>query len=75
MLGTWLDEHGNIVDPTRVDWQAGGAFVTPPLFARTMKLVRLPHGIIGLSTVWTVRPDERVLIHPVCRWRVLRHTY
>ena len=30
LLGTRLDERGNIVDPTRVDWQAGGAFVTPP---------------------------------------------
>jgi gentisate 1,2-dioxygenase len=30
LLGTRLDERGAIVDPTRVDWQAGGAFVTPP---------------------------------------------
>ena len=30
MLGTRLDERGDIVDPTRVDWQAGGAFITPP---------------------------------------------
>jgi gentisate 1,2-dioxygenase len=30
MLGTRLDERGDIVDPTRVDWQSGGAFVTPP---------------------------------------------
>jgi gentisate 1,2-dioxygenase len=30
LLGTHLDERGNIVDPTRVDWEAGGAFVTPP---------------------------------------------
>jgi hypothetical protein len=25
-----LDERGNIVNPTWVDWEAGGAFVTPP---------------------------------------------
>jgi gentisate 1,2-dioxygenase len=30
LLGTRLDERGDIVDPTRVDWEAGGAFVTPP---------------------------------------------
>jgi gentisate 1,2-dioxygenase len=30
LLGTRLDERGDIVDPTRVDWQAGGAFITPP---------------------------------------------
>jgi len=30
LLGTRLDEHGDIVNPTRVDWQAGGAFTTPP---------------------------------------------
>jgi gentisate 1,2-dioxygenase len=29
LLGTRV-EHGQIVDPIRVDWQAGGAFVTPP---------------------------------------------
>jgi gentisate 1,2-dioxygenase len=29
LLGTRV-EQGKIVDPTRVDWQAGGAFVTPP---------------------------------------------
>jgi gentisate 1,2-dioxygenase len=29
LLGTRL-ERGEIVDPTRVDWEAGGAFVTPP---------------------------------------------
>jgi gentisate 1,2-dioxygenase len=23
-------ERGDIVNPTRVDWEAGGAFVTPP---------------------------------------------
>ncbi len=30
LLGTRLDERGNIADPIRVDWQAGGAFTTPP---------------------------------------------
>jgi gentisate 1,2-dioxygenase len=30
LLGTRLDDRGDIVNPTRVDWQAGGAFVTPP---------------------------------------------
>jgi gentisate 1,2-dioxygenase len=30
LLGTRLDDRGNIVDPIRVDWQAGGAFTTPP---------------------------------------------
>ncbi|WP_445165970.1 cupin [Mycolicibacterium sp. Dal123E01] len=30
LLGTRLDDHGEIVDPIRVDWQEGGAFVTPP---------------------------------------------
>jgi len=30
LLGTHLDERGEIVDPIRVDWQAGGAFTTPP---------------------------------------------
>lgn len=30
LLGTRLDEHGDIVNPTRVDWQAGCAFTTPP---------------------------------------------
>ncbi len=30
LLGTRLDERGEIVDPTRVDWQSGGAFTTPP---------------------------------------------
>jgi gentisate 1,2-dioxygenase len=29
LLGSRI-EHGQIVDPIRVDWQAGGAFVTPP---------------------------------------------
>lgn len=30
LVGTELDEHGNIADATRVDWTAGLAFVTPP---------------------------------------------
>jgi gentisate 1,2-dioxygenase len=30
LLGTNLDERGEIADPIRVDWQAGGAFTTPP---------------------------------------------
>ncbi|MFM0736438.1 cupin domain-containing protein [Paraburkholderia xenovorans] len=30
LVGTELDEHGNIANPTRVDWEAGMAFVTPP---------------------------------------------
>jgi gentisate 1,2-dioxygenase len=30
LLGTRLDERGEIVNPKRVDWQPGGAFTTPP---------------------------------------------
>ncbi|ODR19915.1 cupin [Mycobacterium gordonae] len=30
LLGTRLDAGGRIADPIRVDWQAGGAFTTPP---------------------------------------------
>jgi gentisate 1,2-dioxygenase len=30
LLGTRLDERGDIADPIRVDWEPGGAFVTPP---------------------------------------------
>ncbi|WP_310784600.1 cupin domain-containing protein [Mycobacterium sp. Z3061] len=30
LLGTELDYRGQIADPIRVDWQAGGAFTTPP---------------------------------------------
>lgn len=30
LLGDRLDARGEIVDPVRVDWVAGGAFVTPP---------------------------------------------
>lgn len=30
LLGTRLDERGDIADPIRVDWRAGCAFTTPP---------------------------------------------
>ncbi|PXW17661.1 cupin domain-containing protein [Paraburkholderia caballeronis] len=30
LVGTELDEHGNIRNPQRVDWTPGMAFVTPP---------------------------------------------
>lgn len=30
LLGTQLDADGDIVDPVRVDWESGCAFVTPP---------------------------------------------
>jgi len=30
LVGRTIDERGHIVDPTRVDWEEGGAFVTPP---------------------------------------------
>jgi gentisate 1,2-dioxygenase len=30
LLGSRLDDRGDIADPIRVDWQAGGAFTTPP---------------------------------------------
>jgi gentisate 1,2-dioxygenase len=30
LLGTRLDERGEIVDPIRVDWTSGAAFTTPP---------------------------------------------
>jgi gentisate 1,2-dioxygenase len=30
LLGTRLNDRGEIADPIRVDWQAGGAFTTPP---------------------------------------------
>src|ERR1700749_1047409 len=30
LVGSRLDARGDIVDPIRVDWEAGGAFVTPP---------------------------------------------
>ncbi len=30
LIGEQLDPSGSIVDPVRVDWEPGGAFVTPP---------------------------------------------
>lgn len=30
ILGRDIDADGNIVKPTRIDWEPGGAFVTPP---------------------------------------------
>ncbi len=30
LVGSRLDGDGAIVDPVRVEWEAGGAFVTPP---------------------------------------------
>ena len=30
LLGARLNERGEIADPVRVDWEPGGAFVTPP---------------------------------------------
>lgn len=30
LVGRSLDDAGDIVRPTRVDWEAGGAFITPP---------------------------------------------
>lgn len=30
LVGARLDDNGDIIDPVRVDWEAGGAFVTPP---------------------------------------------
>ena len=30
LVGTTIDADGEIVDPTRIDWEPGGAFVTPP---------------------------------------------
>ncbi|MHB1726680.1 MAG: cupin, partial [Acidimicrobiales bacterium] len=30
LIGAEIDQDGVIVDPVRVDWEAGGAFVTPP---------------------------------------------
>jgi hypothetical protein len=29
-VGDKLDDAGEIIDPVRVDWESGGAFVTPP---------------------------------------------
>jgi gentisate 1,2-dioxygenase len=30
LVGTELDANGAIANPRRIDWQAGGAFITPP---------------------------------------------
>jgi gentisate 1,2-dioxygenase len=30
LLGKQIDEEGNIINPQRIDWEAGAAFVTPP---------------------------------------------
>jgi gentisate 1,2-dioxygenase len=30
LVGDKLDDDGEIIDPLRVDWESGGAFVTPP---------------------------------------------
>ncbi len=30
LVGRRLDPEGRIVDPVRVDWESGGAFITPP---------------------------------------------
>jgi gentisate 1,2-dioxygenase len=30
LVGPEIDGTGSIVDPERVDWESGGAFVTPP---------------------------------------------
>lgn len=30
LVGDKLDDAGEIIDPVRVDWEGGGAFVTPP---------------------------------------------
>lgn len=30
LVGDRLDDDGEIIDPLRVDWESGGAFVTPP---------------------------------------------
>ncbi|MEY9928847.1 gentisate 1,2-dioxygenase [Catenulispora sp. GP43] len=30
LLGDRLDDRGEIIDPVRVDWVPGGAFITPP---------------------------------------------
>jgi gentisate 1,2-dioxygenase len=35
LVGSELDESGNIVNPTRVDWEPGMAFVTPPGYWHT----------------------------------------
>jgi gentisate 1,2-dioxygenase len=30
LLGSSLDDNGQLVDPVRIDWESGAAFVTPP---------------------------------------------
>ena len=30
LLGSAVDDDGNIINPQRVDWESGAAFVTPP---------------------------------------------
>ena len=30
LVGTELQDDGTILNPRRIDWQAGGAFITPP---------------------------------------------
>jgi gentisate 1,2-dioxygenase len=30
LIGTQVDDRGEIVDPVRVEWQSSGAFITPP---------------------------------------------
>jgi gentisate 1,2-dioxygenase len=30
LVGSSVDDDGEIIDPVRVDWESGGAFVTPP---------------------------------------------
>lgn len=30
LLGTQLDDAGQILNPTRIDWTPGSAFITPP---------------------------------------------
>ncbi len=30
LVGKSTDDRGNIIDPIRVDWEPGGAFITPP---------------------------------------------
>jgi gentisate 1,2-dioxygenase len=30
LVGTQLDADGAILNPTRIDWESGGAFITPP---------------------------------------------
>ncbi|WP_411871239.1 cupin [Vulcanococcus limneticus] len=56
LVGTELDADGAIRNPTRIDWQAGGAFVTPPghwhahVNASGRKALLLPIQDAGLHT-------------------------